>query len=73
MQRIRALTPYQKIVLLVLLMMALLFTILYPVTISREGLLYEDTILLPEATETGMVYSGRSTAKLPPSPSRRGK
>ena len=59
MQRIRALTPYQKIVLLILLMMALLFTILYPVTISREGLLYEDTILLPEATETGMVYSGR--------------
>ena len=31
MQRIRALTPYQKIVLLVLLMMALLFTVLYPV------------------------------------------
>lgn len=59
MQRIRALTLYQKIVLLILLMMALLFTILYPVTISREGLLYEDTILLPEATETGMVYSGR--------------
>lgn len=59
MQRIRALTPYQKIVLLILLMMALLFTILYPVTISREGLLYEDTILLPEATETRMVYSGR--------------
>ena len=59
MQRIRALTLYQKIVLLFLLMMALLFTILYPVTISREGLLYEDTILLPEATETGMVYSGR--------------
>ncbi len=54
MQRIRALTLYQKIVLLILLMMALLFTILYPVTISREGLLYEDTILLPEATETGM-------------------
>lgn len=59
MQRIRALTLYQKIVLLILLMMALLFTILYPVTISREGLLYEDTILLPEATETGMIYSGR--------------
>lgn len=36
MQRIRALTPYQKIVLLFLLMIALLFTILYPVTISRE-------------------------------------
>ena len=59
MQRIRALTLYQKIVLLFLLMMALLFTILYPVTISCEGLLYEDTILLPEATETGMVYSGK--------------
>ena len=28
MQRIRALTPYQKIVLLILLMMALLFTCL---------------------------------------------
>ena len=59
MQRIRALTLYQKIVLLILLMMALLFTILYPVTISREGFLYKDAILLPEATETGMVYSGR--------------
>ena len=46
MQRIRALTPYQKIVLLILLMMALLFTILYPVTISREGFLYKDAILL---------------------------
>ena len=59
MQRIRALTPYQKIVLLILLMMALIFTILYPVIISREGFLYEDAILMPEAAETGMVYSGK--------------
>lgn len=73
MQRIRALTPYQKIVLLILLMMALLFTVLYPVTISREGLLYEDAILMPEAAETGMVYSAKSTEKPLASPSRRGR
>ena len=73
MQRIRALTLYQKIVLLILLMMALLFTILYPVTISREGLLYEDTILLPRRRRQGWSTRAESTVKLPPSPSRRGK
>lgn len=59
MERIKALNGYQKVVLLVVLVLAVVFSVLYPVTISREGYLYEDTILVPSQENGSVVYSGK--------------
>lgn len=64
MQRLNRLGTYQKGVLLLVAVMALLFTILYPITISRKGFLYKDSILVPETVDTGTVYSGKIDGKL---------
>ena len=58
MERIKSLNRYQKGVLLVLVIMVLVFTVLYPVTMSREGYLYRDTILVPSQEKGAVVYSG---------------
>lgn len=59
MERIKALNAYQKVVLLVVLVLAVVFSVLYLVTISREGYLYEDTILVPSQENGSVVYSGK--------------
>lgn len=58
MERIKSLNRYQKGVLLVLVVMVLVFTVLYPVTMSRQGYLYKDTILVPSQEKDAVVYSG---------------
>lgn len=59
MKRIKALNGYQKVVLLVVLALAVVFSVLYPLTLSREGYLYEDTILVPSQENGSVVYSGK--------------
>lgn len=63
MERIRALNGYQKGVLVAMLAMIVIFTILYSITISRVGYLYEDTILTPSQVDGAMVYSGKVWGK----------
>ena len=58
MNRIKALSRYQKTVLLFILAMVAVFTVLYPLTCSRVGLLYHDAILLPDQQNGGTVYAG---------------
>lgn len=58
-KRINALNVYQKVVLLVVLVLAVVFSVLYPVTLSREGYLYEDTILVPSQENGSVVYAGK--------------
>ena len=59
MQRIKSLNGYQKGLLLLLLAMALVFAVVYHATVSRVGILYQDTIFVP-AEENGVtVYSGK--------------
>ena len=58
MQKIRSLGTYAKLILIVLVLMVLLFSILYPVTMSKKGFAYRGTILMPTKTEDGMIYSG---------------
>ena len=58
MNRIKALSRYQKAVLLFILVMVAVFTVLYPLTCSRVGLLYHDAILLPDQQNGGTVYAG---------------
>ena len=59
MERIRSLDRYQKIILLILLAMALVFGIVYGVVTNREGYLYMDAVLVPTQAGSATVYSGR--------------
>lgn len=59
MERIKELDRYPKIILLLLVLMAVAFLIIYSVTASRVGYRYQDSILVPEAQGDSTVYSGR--------------
>lgn len=59
MERIKELDRYQKFLLILLLVMAVGFTTAYCVVNSREGLLYRDSIFLPEKENGSTVYVGR--------------
>ena len=58
LERVKQLGRYPKIILLILAVIILVFTILYPVITSRVGFLYEDTILVPSEADGVTVYSG---------------
>lgn len=59
MERIKALNRYQKAVMIFMIVVALLFTVLYPLTISRVGFAYKTAILVPSRESGGTVYSGK--------------
>ena len=59
MQRVKQLGRYPKIILLILAVMILAFTIVYPIVTARVGFLYEDTILVPSEENGATVYSGK--------------
>lgn len=56
--RIRALGKYQKAVLAAAVLLVLVFSVLYPVTMGREGYLYRGALLTPGQKEGGTVYTG---------------
>lgn len=58
MERLKSLDRYQKVILLLMAAMVLVFTILYPITISRIGFSYQDTILLPSQENGSTLYAG---------------
>ena len=58
MERLKSLDRYQKVILLLMAAMVLVFAILYPITISRMGFFYQDTILLPSQETGSTVYAG---------------
>ena len=59
MERVKRLGRYPKIILLIITVMMLVFTILYPIVTARVGSLYEDTILVPAEEGGATVYSGK--------------
>ena len=59
MERIRNLETFQKVMLIISVLLVLVFSVLYPVVISRVGFEYMDSILVPEQSGGGTVYSGR--------------
>lgn len=56
--RVRALGKYQKAMLAVSVLLILVFSVLYPVTMEREGYLYRGALLTPGQEEGGTVYTG---------------
>ena len=63
MERIKCLGRYEKTVLLFMFLMVLIFTVIYPVTIAREGFLYKDMILEPSVENGSTTYSGEIQGK----------
>ena len=59
LNRFKALNLYQKVILLISAAMVIVFSILYPVTISREGYEYRDVLLIPRREGASTVYSGK--------------
>lgn len=57
--RVKVLGRYQKILLLLMAVMILAFTVIYPIVTARSGFLYEGTILVPSEEDGGTVYSGK--------------
>ena len=63
MERIKRLNWYQKSILIFMLAMALVFAVVYHMTIARVGVLYQNAIFVP-AEENGVtVYSGKLRGK----------
>lgn len=63
MKRLKGLNLYQKAVLILMAAMVLIFTVVYPKTIAREGFAYKNTILVPSYEKDGTVYSGKIQGK----------
>lgn len=59
MEKMKELNRYQKGILILLVVMAILFTVLYPKATSREGFLYEDEILMVSEESGNTIYSGK--------------
>ena len=64
MERIKSLNQYKKIVLLIITVMMLTFTIIYPLIISKVGFLFNDTILVPSEESGKTIYSGKIKGEL---------
>ncbi len=59
MKRFTSLDRYQKGVLLFMAAMILVFAVIYSITISRVGFLYQDSILIPRQEKDATIYSGK--------------
>ena len=59
MQRIKALNGFQKGILIIMIVMTLVFAVIYPMTISKVGYRYNDTILVPTQENGDTLYSGK--------------
>ena len=59
MERIRSLSLYQKLLLLIMALMSIVFAVIYRVTIAKEGFEYNNAILVLVQQDGKNVYSGR--------------
>lgn len=59
MERFRRLGRYQQGILIVMAAMVLAFTVAYTLTITREGYMYWDVLLIPSQNNGESVYSGK--------------
>lgn len=59
MERIKSLNGYQKGLLLFMIVTAVVFAVIYPITISRVGYRYHDAILVPAEENGDTLYTGK--------------
>lgn len=63
MQRIKLLDRYRKAVLIIITVMILVFTVVYPITIARVGFLYNNVIFTPSQQNGNTIYSAKIDGK----------
>lgn len=63
MNRIKRLGRYPKAILLMMAAMVLTFSVIYPLTVTRDGFAYMDTILVPHQENDKTIYSGKIQGK----------
>ena len=63
MERLKNLDCYQKGILIFMIAITLIFTILYPLTLSRVGFQYKEAILVQSQESGSTVYSGKLWGK----------
>lgn len=63
MERIKRLNWYQKSILIFMFAMALVFAVVYHMTIARVGVLYQNAIFVPVEENGVTVYSGKLRGK----------
>lgn len=59
MKKFKSIDLFQKIVLLIVTIMVIVFTIIYVVASSKEGFLYREKILVPHEENGSIVYTGK--------------
>lgn len=59
MERIKSLSRFAQILLLVLVVMVIVFAVIYLVTISREGYMYNGHLLIPTTENGSTIYSAK--------------
>ena len=59
MNKIRSLSYPQKIILVILALLVVVFSVLYPITISRKGYEYLGSILVQKSSGENTMYSGK--------------
>ena len=59
MGKIKNLGLFQKIELVFLAALVLIFAVVYSVTIAKEGVVYENVILVPSEEKDNTIYSGK--------------
>jgi hypothetical protein len=64
MERIKNLNGYQKTLIIIMIVAVMVFSIIYPKTISRVGFRYNNKIFVPTVSDDGSItYSGRLDGK----------
>ena len=59
MEKIKNLGLFQKIVLVFLVVLVLVFMVVYSTTIAKEGFAYENAILVPKEENGNTAYVGK--------------
>lgn len=59
MERVRSLNRYQKLLLLLMILLPLIFSVIYPMTIARVGYSYRGAILVPTQENGQTRYCGK--------------
>ncbi len=59
MEKLRALSWFQRAVLILMAVMTVVFLPIYAITVSREGFLYQDALLMPSVQKGDTVYAGK--------------
>lgn len=59
MERIKSLNRYQKMILFLMFAMTIVFSVVYPAVISKEGFAYKGAILIPSQENGNTIYSGK--------------